>query len=128
MVLSRDRSRRKPSGGFYHKRNARKKKIVHLRNPPILTKMGDKKPKRLRTRGGGLKFALLSANVVNAYDPKIKKHVQAKIKTVTENPANRHYVRRNIITKGTVVDTDKGKVKITSRPGQEGSLDGIIVA
>jgi small subunit ribosomal protein S8e len=37
-------------------------------------------------------------------------------------------VRRNIITKGAVVDTDIGHVKITSRPGQSGALNGIKVA
>lgn len=47
---------------------------------------------------------------------------------MTENPANIHYVRRNIITKGAVVDTSVGKVKITSRPGQSGSLSGVKVA
>ncbi|MFH1511592.1 MAG: 30S ribosomal protein S8e, partial [Candidatus Woesearchaeota archaeon] len=33
----------------------------------------------------------------------------------------------NIITKGTIVDTDKGKVRITSRPGQDGTLNGVLV-
>ena len=46
---------------------------------------------------------------------------------VVDNPANRNFVKRNIMTKGTVVETDKGKVRITSRPGQEGSLNGVLV-
>lgn len=127
MGLTRLRSRRKPTGGLYHQRNARKKKISERRNVPILTKMGATKVREMRGRGGMQKLALLSVDVVNAYDPKTKKYVQAKIKTVTENPANRHYVRRNIITKGTIVDTDKGKAKITSRPGQEGALNGVLI-
>ena len=36
--------------------------------------------------------------------------------------ANRHYVRRNILTKGTVITTDKGNAVITSRPGQEARI------
>jgi len=43
---------------------------------------------------------------------------------VTENFANPNLVRRNILTKGTVVETKLGKVKITSRPGQEGTVNG----
>jgi len=56
-----------------------------------------------------------------------KKYSKVKIKNVVENPANRHFVRRNILTKGTVVDTDKGKAKITNRPGQEGSINAVLV-
>ena len=37
------------------------------------------------------------------------------------------YVRRNIITKGAIVKTEAGLVKITSRPGQDGTLNGILV-
>ena len=57
----------------------------------------------------------------------LKKYEKVKIKSVLENPANRHFIRMNIITKGCVVDTEKGKVKILSRPGQEGNLNGIFV-
>jgi len=65
--------------------------------------------------------------MINVYDPKTKKYSKVEIKTVVENPANRHYVRRNILTKGTIVDTSLGKAKITSRPGQEAVLNGILV-
>ena len=50
-----------------------------------------------------------------------------KITAVVENPANRHFVRRNIITKGTVIETEKGKARITSRPGQEGVINAILI-
>ena len=55
------------------------------------------------------------------------KVLHLKILNVVGNPANRHFVRRNIITKGSFVDTEKGKVRITSRPGQDGSLNGVFV-
>ena len=44
---------------------------------------------------------------------------------VLKNDANPNYIRRNILTKGAVVDTDKGHVKITSRPGHDGILNGV---
>lgn len=78
-------------------------------------------------RGGALKTRLLFAEKVTVYDPKTKKHSRETIKNLVENPANAQYVRRNLITKGSIVETGKGKVKITSRPGQTGSLNGVLV-
>ena len=46
---------------------------------------------------------------------------------VIENPSNPHLVRRNILTKGAVVETKLGKAKVTSRPGQEGTLNGVLI-
>ena len=34
---------------------------------------------------------------------------------------------RNILTKGAFVETNLGKVKITSRPGQDGNMNGILI-
>ena len=31
------------------------------------------------------------------------------------------------MTKGTIIETEKGKAKITSRPGQEGSINAVLV-
>ena len=54
-----------------------------------------------------------------------KEDVKAKIENVISNPANINFTRRNIITKGCICKTDKGDVKITSRPGQSGNLQGV---
>jgi SSU ribosomal protein S8E len=53
--------------------------------------------------------------------------VVAEIKNVVENPANPHYVRRNIINKGAVLETNMGKIKVTSRSGQNGALNGVLL-
>ena len=50
----------------------------------------------------------------------------ATITNVIKNDANPNYIRRNILTKGAVVETDKGNVKITSRPGHDGVLNGVL--
>jgi small subunit ribosomal protein S8e len=47
--------------------------------------------------------------------------------TEVENPANKNYIRRNILTRGAVVMTELGKAKITSRPGQDGEVNAILV-
>lgn len=125
MALTSHRSKRKPTGGRY--RDYRKKRVFEIRNPAILTKVGETKVKSVRGVGGNVKNKLLSANQVNVFDPKTKKVSKEEIKTIVENEANRHFVRRNILTKGAVVETEKGKVKITSRPGQEAVLSGVRV-
>ena len=68
---------------------------------------------------------MLKANKVNV---KIGKKIQKlEIKNVLETPANRFLARQNILSKGTIVQTDKGKVKITNRPSQEGMINGILI-
>ena len=47
--------------------------------------------------------------------------------TVVDSPADVNYVRRNILTKGAVVETDAGKVRLTSRPGKDGVLNGTLI-
>lgn len=125
MALSQAKSRRSATGARY--KDYRKKKQHEKGSNPILTRIGELKRRALRVIGGNTKTKQLQAEVVNVVDPKTGKAVKAKLKTVVDNEANRNYVRRNILTKGTVVDTDKGQVKITNRPGQEGTINGVIV-
>jgi small subunit ribosomal protein S8e len=61
-------------------------------------------------------------------DPKTGKTTKTEILSVIENPANPHYVRRNIMTKGAIIDTKLGKARITSRPGQSGILNAVLIA
>tara|TARA_Y100000310_G_scaffold287391_1_gene312262 strand:+ start:410 stop:787 length:378 start_codon:yes stop_codon:yes gene_type:complete len=125
MAISQERPRRKVSGSRYVA--LRKKKLAQLGRDPTFTKVGEKKVKSLRVKGGHRKDILYSDKFVNVFDPKSKKYKKVEIKTVVENPANRHFVRRNILTKGTVVETELGKAKIVSRPGQESVLNGILI-
>lgn len=119
------RSRRKETGGRY--REARKKRKYEMGRDPILASIGEEELKKIRVRGGNFKIRVISAKYVNVFDPKTGKTKKAEIKDVLENPANPHYVRRDIITKGAIVLTDVGKVKITSRPGQHGCLNAVLI-
>lgn len=92
-----------------------------------LTKIGEARKKQVSTKGGNTKERLFSTDKANLFDPKSKKYSTVKIKMVTESQANRNFVRRNIITKGTVIDTDKGKAKVTSRPGQDGVVNAVLL-
>ncbi len=125
MSLWQGLSTRKSTGGRLIL--ARKKRRFEVAPEDAETKLGEHPQKLIRGRGASQKVKVLATNTINVTDQKTGKAKKATIKTVTENPANIHYVRRNIITKGAVVDTDLGKVKITSRPGQSGALSGILV-
>lgn len=125
MALWQGKSRRKVTGGRY--RLHRGKRKTEIGREQQITVIGKDSKKMVRTRGGNLKFRALTTSVANVYDPKSKKTIKADIKTVLENPANPHYVRRNIITKGAIIETEKGKAKVTSRPGQHGVINAILL-
>ena len=125
MAISQGRSRRKPSGGMY--KDYRKKKHYECGKDPVNTRVGETKGKGKRMKGGSHKTVLLRANTMNAFDPKTKKCLKAVIKNVVDNPANRNFIRANILTMGTIVNTDKGQARITNRPGQEGTVNGVLI-
>lgn len=125
MARSQARSLRKASGGRYH--SMRTKRKYELARYPAQTKVDPVvKMKKKRTLGGNRKNAVLTTNLINVTDKK-GKATKTEILTVVENPANPNLVRRNILTKGAVVDTKMGKVRVTNRPGQEGSVSGVLL-
>jgi small subunit ribosomal protein S8e len=114
---------RKASGGKYTKR--RKKKKYEVAGQRRIVKLGEEKRKTVRTTGANKKSFLLKGEIINIQAKgKTKK---TKIKNVIETPANRFFARQNILTKGTIVETELGKAKITNRPSQEGNINGILV-
>lgn len=125
MAITHTRSRRKNTGGRYIA--YRHKRKYELASQPTLTGLGNNKPVTIKTIGGNIKHRLLMANTANVYDPKTKTYSKSTIKAILENPANRHYVRRSIMTKGTIIDTDKGKAKIINRPGKEKTINAVLV-
>ena len=125
MVVIQHRSKRKQTGGRYH--SARGKRRYEMGRLPTLTKIGKTKNIVIGTKGGNTKTRLLASATVNLLDLKTKKYQKAAVSTVVETPANRHFARRNIITKGTIIETDKGKAKVTSRPGQDGIINAVLI-
>ncbi len=125
-MITQKRSRRKVSGGRY--RAFRKKRLTELGRMPSLTKIGKQRLRKIRVRGTkNSKERLLRIDTANVYDPKTKKYSKSKIKAVVESNANRNYVRRGIITKGSVVETEQGKAKVTSRPGQNRIVNAVLL-
>ncbi len=125
VIVQRGRTNRKPTGGMYS--IARGKRKYEMGRLPVHTKIGKQNVKVIKTKGDSRKMKVLVAQVANVLDPKTKKFVKAAIKTVDDCPANRHFVRRNIIVKGAVITTEAGKAKVTSRPGQDGTVNAVLI-
>lgn len=94
---------------------------------PTETTLGKPKKKTRRTRGGEVKPRLLGASHVNLSKPSTGKTEKVEILRVTKNPANVDYDRRGVITKGTTIETSLGTARVTSRPGQNGSVNALLV-
>ena len=125
MAQSNVRSRRKATGGRYSKMY-RKKKVRDMMGQPILTKITEElKSKLRRVRGANKITSLVGATHANVSDGKKTKKV--KIKTVLENPASRHFVRQNVVTMGSIIDTAAGKARVTSRPSKDNIVNAVLV-
>ncbi len=125
MVKCQGRSNRKPSGGRIWSK--RKKRRYELGRESAETRIGEKKQIRISVRGGSSKHRLLVANETNITTPGSGETQKAKIISVIENPANPHFVRRNIVTAGAIIETEIGRAKVTGRPGQDGTVNAVLL-
>jgi len=117
------RSPRKRTGG--RRRANHKKKKHELGRQPTETQVGEQKLKVVHSRGNTSKVRAVTTNVASVADG--AETIEATIEQVTENPSNPNYARRNIITKGAIVETSEGQARVTSRPGQDGQVNAVLV-
>ena len=89
--------------------------------------MGPEKKKKQRVLGGNSKLKLFSSNMINITDPGTNKTSKVKILKFESNQASKDLNRRHVLTKGAIVETELGKAQITSRPGQHGVLNGVLI-
>jgi len=125
MARDQWRSKRKYTGKKY--KHFRKKRKRELERPPIQTQIGHEKKKKQRVMGGNFKLKLFSSNFMNVTDPNTNKTLKVKILRFESNEASKDLARRHVLTKGAIVETEKGKARITSRPGQQGVLNGVLI-
>ena len=114
----------KITGGRRHPlRTRRKYETDRYPNEPI---NGPQVTITRRVRGNNRKTALKTIDFVNLAtgDAKVKK---VKILKVLENATNNDYKRRGIITKGAILETEEGKCRIVSKPGQNGIVNAILL-
>jgi small subunit ribosomal protein S8e len=117
-------TKRKKTGG--KKRAYRSHRIKEQGRQPVETLFGETKRKKVNGLSRISKVKLVKAEYVNISNLETGKTERLKILDVVRNPANADYNRRGVITKGTIVRTEKGLAKIVSRPGQEGSLSAVV--
>jgi small subunit ribosomal protein S8e len=125
MALWQGNSRRSKTGRRI--RYARDKRKFEIGRERHLTTIGQTRLKKVRTKGDNRKTRAKTTNLAYIVDPKNNKTTKTEIVSVVENMANIHYVRRNIINKGAIIETKLGKAKVTSRPGQYGTVNAILL-
>jgi small subunit ribosomal protein S8e len=125
MAVWKGNSKRTPTGRRI--RYARNKRRFEIGRELHVTTIGSMKRKTVRTRGDNRKSRVLTVDTAYVVDPKTNKTTKTEIITVIENSANVHYIRRNIMNKGAIINTKIGKAKITSRPGQNGVINAVLL-
>ena len=113
----------KITGGRRHPlRSRRKYELDRFPNEAVI---GNQVTVTRKVRGKNIKSAIKTIDSVNlAIDSKIKR---VKIIKVLENATNNDYQRRGIISKGAVLETEAGKCRVVSSPGQDGTVNAILV-
>jgi len=113
----------KVTGGRRHPlRSRRKYEMDRFPNEALI---GDQITITRKVRGKNIKTSIKTIDSVNlAIDSKIKR---VKIIKVLENATNNDYQRRGIISKGAILETEEGKCRVISRPGQHGTVNAILV-
>ena len=117
------RADRKRTGGRL--RPQKKKRKHELGRSPAETEVDEPRIRVVDARGNRKKRRALATNVASVAVG--DETVEAEIEDVVENPANPNYVRRNIVTKGAVIQTSEGRARVTSRPGQTGQVNAVLL-
>ncbi len=123
MTVYQGKSGKKMTGGRI--RPHHKKRKYELGRVSAETRMGQRRLRKIRTMGGNLKLRLLATDTANLIETPGGRGRRVKILTVKNNPASRDFTRRNIITKGAVIETEAGLARVTSRPGQDGVVNAV---
>ena len=124
MTIWKGKSGKKPSGGRYHSAEKKRKHELGPDAKPTIAGKSDIK-KTVKQRGGSTRTKLVKALYANVTTA--GKTQKVKILNVVENQANRHFARRNVITKGAKIKTSAGEAIVTSRPTQDGVVNAKLV-
>jgi small subunit ribosomal protein S8e len=117
-------TKRKPSGG--RRIRSRIKRKYEIDRYPNEGLVGPTEYTTRRVHGGDYKVAIRTIDFANVTDPESRKTTKVKIVDVLENPANRDYDRRGVISKGAIIQTEIGNARVVSRPGQDGVVNALL--
>jgi small subunit ribosomal protein S8e len=118
---------KKPTGGKKRPHQKVKRKYWMGRYPTFTRLDRRDVRERIRVRGGNYKIRLKRAAYANVVDPSTNTAKKVRILRILETPANPHYARTGIIVKGTIIETELGKAVVTSRPGQDGVINAVLI-
>ena len=125
MALWQGKPNKKSTGGRLVPSKGKRK--FEIGREKQYTKLGKQSLKQYRTCGGNVKVGMLAAEFANVVDKKTGKITKVKITNVKTNPADPNYVQRNIINKGATIQTELGDAIVTSRPGQDGAINAVLL-
>lgn len=120
-----DQNKRKITGG--RRRPFRTKRAFEAGGFATETRLDVSVRTRRKTQGGTFKTKVLSEKYANVTDPSRNDTTRTEIFRVISNPVNADYDRRKIMTKGATIETPLGNAIITSRPGQDGVINAILI-
>ena len=126
MALWQGKPNKKSTGGRLVPSKGKRK--FEIGREKQYTRLGKQSLKQYRTCGGNVKVGMLAAEFANVVDKKTNTVKKVKITNVKTNPADPNYVQRNIINKGATIETELGTAIVTSRPGQDGAVNAILIA
>ncbi len=91
------------------------------------TQVGEREVRVLVAKGRNSKLRLLSEAYANTTTPDGKRTEKMEILRVVRSPVSADYNRRRIVTKGAVIATKLGEAVVTSRPGQNGIVNALLL-
>jgi small subunit ribosomal protein S8e len=114
----------KITGGRRHPLRTRRK--YDMDRFPNEANIGTQVTVTRQVRANHTKTGLKTIDYVNLAMPD-KKVKKTKILKVLENATNSDYQRRGVISKGAILETENGKCRVVSRPGQHGVVNAILL-
>lgn len=118
--------KRKLTGG--RKRAYRVKRNYEKGAFPAETILGETRRRSVRGKGGNIKVKILGTKFASVTNLKSGKTEKTEILRVVKNAANVDYDRRGVITKGAEIETSIGLARVTSRPGNHGVINAVLLA
>ncbi|MEM2021272.1 MAG: 30S ribosomal protein S8e [Zestosphaera sp.] len=126
MSVYQGKDFRKVSGG--RRRPHRMNRKYELGRFPTMTSLSvEEVSEVLRVRGGNVKIRRKKTSYANVLDPSTNVVKKVKIIKVVETPSNRELARLSVMTKGSIIETEAGLARITSRPGQDGVINAVLI-
>ncbi|MEB2792479.1 MAG: 30S ribosomal protein S8e [Caldisphaeraceae archaeon] len=127
MGIYQYRDLKKPSGGKRHLNKKRKRRYA-MGDLFVPTILGEKEERVMKNcRGNTTKVTLRKARKVVVSDKSSGRAEVAELHRIISTPANREFAKRSIITKGAIIETSKGRAVVTSRPGQQGVINAVLI-